>query len=87
MTELDAEGHVAYLNGRALPGLCHCAANEAHDAEPTAPAPGEAYGFTAPPPDCPYTDSPQFDRPDLDMCACGHRHVKVEVWRSGDSGD
>lgn len=35
------------------------------------------------PPDCPHTATPQIDRDDLDMCPCGHRHVKIAVWGSG----
>jgi hypothetical protein len=83
MTDLDELGHLAYLNGKSLPGLCHCALDEAHDAEPTAAAPGEAYGFAPIPPECPVTGDPQFDRDDLDMCSCGHRHVKIEAWGGG----
>jgi len=83
MSGLDDEGHLAYLNGKPLPGLCRCERNEAHDAEPTAPAPGEAYGFTPPPPECPVTGWPQIDREDLDMCSCGHRHVRIQAWGGG----
>jgi hypothetical protein len=45
---MDTEGHLAYQGGKPLPGLCHCDRNEAHDAEPTAPAPPEAYGWQPP---------------------------------------
>jgi hypothetical protein len=83
MAEQDREGHLAYLNGKSLPALCHCAANEAHDAEPTAPAPQEAYGFTPPPPECLVFGGPQIDRPDLDMCSCGHRHIAIVTWEGG----
>ncbi|HMG64216.1 MAG TPA: hypothetical protein VK599_14815 [Streptosporangiaceae bacterium] len=87
MTDFDGEGHLAYQGGNSLPGLCHCARAEAHDTEPTAPAPGSSYGFTPPPPDCPVTGSPQIDRPGLDMCSCGHRHVKTEARGGGGAGD
>jgi len=40
-------------------------------------------GWTAPPPDCPVTGWPQIDRDDLDMCKCGHRHLKIEAWGGG----
>lgn len=86
MADLDELGHLAYLNGKSLPGLCYCALNEAHDADPTAPAPGEAYGFTLPPPECPVTGWPQIDRGDLDMCPCGHRHVRIECFGGGVAG-
>lgn len=86
MTGRDDEGHLAYLNGKLLPGLCHCAANEAHDAEPTAPSPPEVAGWAPVPPECPVTGWPQFDDPAYDMCTCGHRHIKVTVWGGGGGG-
>jgi hypothetical protein len=57
---MDEEGHLAYQDGKPLPGLCHCAQNEAHDIEPTAPAPPEPGGGGAswtPPPGCQVTVS------------------------------
>lgn len=43
-------------------------------------------GFTPPPPECPVTGWPQIDRDDLDMCECGHRHVRVQAWGGGNDG-
>jgi hypothetical protein len=45
----DGEGHLALkADGSAYPGVCHCAANEAHVGDP---ADAEAYGrLWAPPP-------------------------------------
>jgi hypothetical protein len=40
---LDDEGHLAYgEDGRPLPGLCHCVANEAHAADPAIASGGPA---------------------------------------------
>jgi hypothetical protein len=35
------------------------------------------------PADCPVTGWPQIDRPDLDMCSCGHRHITITCWAGG----
>jgi hypothetical protein len=43
------------------------------------------YTWTAPPPDCPVTGWPQFDRDDLDMCQCGHRHITITAYGGGGS--
>jgi hypothetical protein len=48
MTGMDREGHLAYQGGMPMPGLCHCAADDCHDVEPTAPARPEAYGWQQP---------------------------------------
>ena len=43
---LDDEGHLTYADGGStLPGLCHCARNEAHYADEEGP---KRSGFTAP---------------------------------------
>ena len=34
---------------------------------------------------CPYTGDPQFDRDDLDMCSCGHRHITITAYGGGRS--
>jgi hypothetical protein len=80
----DQIGHLAYQDGKPRPGLCHCAAGEAHDIEPAAPA--EAYGWAAIPPECPVTGWPQIDNPACDMCSCGHRHIRITAWGGGSGG-
>ena len=86
MTGTDPEGHFAWQNGKPLPGLCHCAMGEAHTVEPTVPTDWEAYGWSVPALDCPVTGGPQIDRDDLDMCPCGHRHIRITGYGGGGSG-
>lgn len=53
------------------------------DDGPDAPAFLKTATWAPIPPECPVTGRPQIDRDDLDVCSCGHRHIKIECWGGG----